>query len=962
MASSAAESAKKRARSASVAPDSTTTDATLDGAAKRPRVRYRKNCVSRNPRQAADDVTANAITVPLPAAAPTAAECEQPQNLLKRGSAATARRQQSAAEPPPTDVPKQPVDKTIRHYFAKAGRSHHPDAEATAQAAADSPKSVRARRGAGGRTRLQRRPVPPPPGPPRLTRKRLLLQAASLEVPQSATTLVDEASTVATAVDTHRSSDSAPPASLYPPGHMGQPQDGRPAVDTVVLVFRSPAVVPHCSNETTSVSNGYLQNPSNASWSVARYPPETVSPAPADTSPSVTETSSVMALQTQPSQEDTAGIQSRKEEKAKPTGPCPPSLPALPADKKDTSSLGQALSQTVPSPLVVSVPPNPTLPRSTKAAAPASSAAGAVAAAVKATAAGFSRHCDISYYCDLHRRPRGVWLKRRHSCTGHHHAGAPLTDARCHYLSVLLSQSIRDANALTPTQDYFRYFQSCPSGGRVSPMARRAVLLFMIEIGRGIAAPVSDFSIHMAINLFDRYLSRLGKDGTETIKERGARELEAVGAACLFICSKLEDCWTLSLGDICRTFDQGSEKRKADILFWELEISRRLGFALCSPTLFDFLYKMIELALPYLDGRSSSGDEDEDDDSTTPGEASGTEGTDTAAEQHQPIRTPQRPFARTMTTFVSQKKWTTSPSVRNGQRRRLSSADVSVGEDRRKQVGRVSISKDEGPFNDGGGGGGGKGEHVDVHPECGSDHDDEEGDGGKSSRKTVFPLSPAAAVSSSQPPWGPEALAVGASRLGFSSPSYFKKRREALPNPAGNDILAQAASVGEIALLHHTSIGIPAHLLAASALLIAITQSSAGGSGSRGRRLEGMIRRLPQPVRLFLGKDRRRLPSAVRVVGAIMDERAAVINAVTPQPSRPSCYSVATTASSGAARGDARAADQSAASILTDDERSRSRQSSLNETDVIVAAKTAVPPPQEGIYRPLLLLPASRGV
>lgn len=40
----------------------------------------------------------------------------------------------------------------------------------------------------------------------------------------------------------------------------------------------------------------------------------------------------------------------------------------------------------------------------------------------------------------------------------------------------------------------------------------------------------------------------------------------------------MEDSWCLSLGDICKVFNGGSDSRRLDVLRWELEISREFNF------------------------------------------------------------------------------------------------------------------------------------------------------------------------------------------------------------------------------------------------------------------------------------------------------------------------------------------------------------------------------------------------
>jgi hypothetical protein len=74
--------------------------------------------------------------------------------------------------------------------------------------------------------------------------------------------------------------------------------------------------------------------------------------------------------------------------------------------------------------------------------------------------------------------------------------------------------------------NYFKNYKKCLYGKKVSAASRRLVLQCIVDLGRGIATPISDFSIHMAINLFDRYLSHLGRCKSINIKERVAASIE----------------------------------------------------------------------------------------------------------------------------------------------------------------------------------------------------------------------------------------------------------------------------------------------------------------------------------------------------------------------------------------------------------------------------------------------------
>lgn len=83
-------------------------------------------------------------------------------------------------------------------------------------------------------------------------------------------------------------------------------------------------------------------------------------------------------------------------------------------------------------------------------------------------------------------------------------------------------------NAFVGCPNYFKYFKKCEYGQRVSAASRRAIVQFIVDVGRGVATPISNYSIHMAINLFDRYLSQLGRSKNNELRERAAKDI-AVG-------------------------------------------------------------------------------------------------------------------------------------------------------------------------------------------------------------------------------------------------------------------------------------------------------------------------------------------------------------------------------------------------------------------------------------------------
>lgn len=75
-------------------------------------------------------------------------------------------------------------------------------------------------------------------------------------------------------------------------------------------------------------------------------------------------------------------------------------------------------------------------------------------------------------------------------------------------------------------KDYFSGFSDCQHSRRVNMKTRARIMEYLVETGRYIKNPISPFSVHMAISLFDRYMSYLSTDGTSDMKDRAARDIE----------------------------------------------------------------------------------------------------------------------------------------------------------------------------------------------------------------------------------------------------------------------------------------------------------------------------------------------------------------------------------------------------------------------------------------------------
>eukprot|EP01069_Polyplicarium_translucidae_P006391 Polyplicarium_translucidae@DN2955_c0_g1_i1.p1 len=151
------------------------------------------------------------------------------------------------------------------------------------------------------------------------------------------------------------------------------------------------------------------------------------------------------------------------------------------------------------------------------------------------------------------------------------------------------------------------YFKGLPA--TITPRSRCIVTQWMVYVQRKLPSPLNPFSLHVAISLLDRFLSSLAADDSERakntlklpagkerekMKESAADNLENIGAACLFIASKLEDVWPVDVKDLC-TLSNGEVTMKC-VLSWEMRILAELDFDVNFPTLLDFLYFLLHSA------------------------------------------------------------------------------------------------------------------------------------------------------------------------------------------------------------------------------------------------------------------------------------------------------------------------------------------------------------------------------
>lgn len=75
-------------------------------------------------------------------------------------------------------------------------------------------------------------------------------------------------------------------------------------------------------------------------------------------------------------------------------------------------------------------------------------------------------------------------------------------------------------------KDYFSAFSGFLHGRRINSRTRDRIMEYFIETGRYIRSPISPFSVQMAINMFDRYMSYLADRGSDEMKAQAAAEVE----------------------------------------------------------------------------------------------------------------------------------------------------------------------------------------------------------------------------------------------------------------------------------------------------------------------------------------------------------------------------------------------------------------------------------------------------
>lgn len=94
-------------------------------------------------------------------------------------------------------------------------------------------------------------------------------------------------------------------------------------------------------------------------------------------------------------------------------------------------------------------------------------------------------------------------------------------DNGCHFCVISLCQ-----RRFGSKKDYFSGFSSCEQGRRINVKTRSRVMEYFVETGRYIKFPISPFSIHMAIGMFDRYMSHISERGSLEAKNSAAKEME----------------------------------------------------------------------------------------------------------------------------------------------------------------------------------------------------------------------------------------------------------------------------------------------------------------------------------------------------------------------------------------------------------------------------------------------------
>eukprot|EP00917_Polyrhabdina_sp_WS-2016_P028967 GHVP01061765.1.p1 GENE.GHVP01061765.1~~GHVP01061765.1.p1 ORF type:complete len:450 (+),score=81.04 GHVP01061765.1:81-1430(+) len=153
---------------------------------------------------------------------------------------------------------------------------------------------------------------------------------------------------------------------------------------------------------------------------------------------------------------------------------------------------------------------------------------------------------------------------------------------RLHVGLVVLESHARDCSK-TIVKDYFSKFRF-----GVTPQARSVATQWMVYLQRKLPSPLSPFTLHLAISIFDRFYSKICTSKVESDRDKAASNIDVAAAACIFIASKMEDVWPVDLRDV-RTLGTSGLSGSC-VLEWEKRILVELDFEVNQPTVLDFFF------------------------------------------------------------------------------------------------------------------------------------------------------------------------------------------------------------------------------------------------------------------------------------------------------------------------------------------------------------------------------------
>lgn len=147
-----------------------------------------------------------------------------------------------------------------------------------------------------------------------------------------------------------------------------------------------------------------------------------------------------------------------------------------------------------------------------------------------------------------------------------------------------------------PSEDYFETLK-CPTAKPINEDSRKQAVSWLMYLFRELPYDISPQSLHLGVNLFDRFANSIIRDKSSRWAPRALsdeKNIQAVASTCFYISSKLQDTMAIDIADLARMAASGegpitSRLTCDDILSWELTILQALQFKVNSPTTLDFL-------------------------------------------------------------------------------------------------------------------------------------------------------------------------------------------------------------------------------------------------------------------------------------------------------------------------------------------------------------------------------------